>query len=823
TLNELKILKNKPENYQFAWVKQNEKTVIRNEADSCILSGSLLQYEIIGHLFSDSYYSFYDTACASGRNDLAMLIIKLSGNINSAGYYKRTFLANAVRLNNNVIADYLLNNGADANWADSAGWTPLHYAAENQNCSVMEKLIACGAKLNCRSGKIQFTRNIFRGKVKSCIYQRVPAEIPASEKSFIYKSNNKFTDSGLTPLHILCFVRKNPGGFPLISFLDGKTEQDPRLNCIRYLLDKGVDINQTTDSGKTPLDYAIYSGDIKTIEFLKANGAVSHKSQPLSIIGKPARASGGMNPAGGILVMKYDKARQTEDCSCYQVNEKLNLLKTTQLKGISETDRNLRYLRHGKLFCLETINHTNNNRLEIYLCLKNLKTDKTQKYLFFSVFTTGKNSGNNDYDISDQIPGAFFTPENEVVVITHPFYCGTCGNMLLINAKKTRSYDKDFIGNRGKDIDLSAILNLKTKPSETGNNIEKMEPIIGYPLNPVFSPDGSVVSYGFYKDNSFKTNIVFCRRNIIAGDVVNWQNILIILKNPEINRNIPIIRKYLNKNTRIFLRDYTVGKQVTDSVKADIINSLNKCIVNDHDLFERVSIGCLNRLPVDGKEYPNGAYYAINGRTMNRLVLEKIFGNSLKRSSVPEIIASSFPVYRQEGDFIKIPHKCWSPAGDKILFTGALEKEYCANVYTIDINSRKIEKVLDVDDSSGNFNPDLEWNENGMAITCKDGIFVMDVKTVESSIGKLVKLPIPQNISDLKNGRISPDGNQIYFFGKKDGNVNLFVYNFADSLMINEIIGNDPDMENYQGTWIYKDRISIIKNEMDYIKPENMK
>jgi hypothetical protein len=231
----------------------------------------------------------------------------------------------------------------------------------------------------------------------------------------------------------------------------------------------------------------------------------------------------------------------------------------------------------------------------------------------------------------------------------------------------------------------------------------------------------------------------------------------------------------------------------------------------------------MNRSPVYGKEYPNGSYYAINTRTMNRLFLERIFGNYLKRSCASEVIVNSHRVIRQQGNDIPIPHKCWSPAGDKILFTGALEKEYCANVYTIDINSRKIEKVLDVDDSSGSFNPDLEWNEHGMIITCKDGIFVRDVEALESSAGKLVKLPIPQDISDMKNGRISPDGNQLFFFGKKDGNVNLFVYNFADSAMMSEIIGNDPDMENYQGTWIYKDRMSVIKNEMDYIKPENMR
>jgi ankyrin repeat protein len=276
TLTELKILKNKPENYQFAWVKQNEKTVIRNEADSCILSGSLLQYEIIGDLFSDSYYSFYDTACAAGRNDLVLLIIKLSGNINSADLYKRTFLTSAVRFHNNNITDYLLNNGADVNLADSAGWTPLHYAAENNDYTAMEMLIAHQSSVSCRSNKFRFTKGKRYGKKEYSLYQRLPLELVDWKNHFFENSSSVQVDKGLTPLHLLAFDCKSPLKLSLSQLSTEESKMlklEERFKCMKLLAEKGANINSATDSGMTPLHFAVFSGSKDIAEFLLKHGA----------------------------------------------------------------------------------------------------------------------------------------------------------------------------------------------------------------------------------------------------------------------------------------------------------------------------------------------------------------------------------------------------------------------------------------------------------------------------------------------------------------------------------------------------------------------
>lgn len=215
----------------------------------------------------------------------------------------------------------------------------------------------------------------------------------------------------------------------------------------------------------------------------------------------------------------------------------------------------------------------------------------------------------------------------------------------------------------------------------------------------------------------------------------------------------------------------------------------------------------------------------INDYTLNRVFLEEVFPDLIAKSSVPEMLIKSHQLYLpQKGLGIRIPHKCWSPDGGKILFVGAMEKDWCANVYTVNIETKKTEKVLEVNDTSRDFNPDLEWTENGMVITCPEAIFVKDVKVWEHINGVKkaepdtapVKLDIPSDITEMRNGRISPDGEKLMFFGIRNGKVHLFIYNLLTGKLQASELGDDLNMENYQGAWINRGKRSIIKGEYEY-------
>lgn len=181
----------------------------------------------------------------------------------------------------------------------------------------------------------------------------------------------------------------------------------------------------------------------------------------------------------------------------------------------------------------------------------------------------------------------------------------------------------------------------------------------------------------------------------------------------------------------------------------------------------------------------------------------------------PELLVSNYRLYKKGRIPSQIPHKCWSPSSDRLLFVGALEKLGVGNVYSVDLNTKKTYKILDINDTSGEFNPDLEWTDYGLLITCTDKIFF---KQGEKEIEEI---KLPSKISNLKNARMSPDGSKIMFFGKMNEDTHFFLRDLKSGKMIEKNLRQvNPD--NVQASWIYNDRISTIKNGEDFIKYEKM-
>jgi hypothetical protein len=545
-------------------------------------------------------------------------------------------------------------------------------------------------------------------------------------------------------------------------------------------------------------------------------------------------------PGQKIIVLKYSEEQKNENILEYQLeNDQIAASNHSFINNVRKVDRYLRYIDADNLILLKIEDNNKHSHCNFYSFLEchDLKTGK--KHIKTISYSDSRFSGYRYILKPEDAPYCYITNNCHSLIITSSFI----GNVDNIMCKISRIDEK-----RGKSklfVDIIGNLFFLNKLSDDGKITNISTLVLGhpdifsmvdathenksiiyrkkFPVNPLESPDFINISFLNSFKNIYSLLIVSQSRTLYEKEILNWKKLITDLKfhsKSKVHYYIWNQLDYDTKNRIIQINDYD---NIDENIKNQIVKGLNTFIISKTNILSYSYLHFDRILELLFNDLGAARTITCNPITLNRILIDTAFQDSVAKSSQPELLVSFKPIYRDnESNGIPIPHKCWSPTGDKILFTGALEKEYCANVYTIDINSRKIEKVLDVDDSSGSFNPDLEWNENGMTITCRDGIFVRDVKALESSAGKLVKLPIPQDISDLKNGRISPDGNQLFFFGKKDGSVNMFVYNFADSAMMSEIIGNDPDMENYQGTWIYKDKMSVIKNEMDYIKPENM-
>jgi ankyrin repeat protein len=156
-----------------------------------------------------------------------------------------------------VIADrtnlvmWLVNKGAAVNATDPSGMTPLHMAAIFNRLSCAEILIAHGANMNAMGRKYGALR-------------LAPIHLAAEEghtnmvQCLLRHGVNVDTPSEganrLTPLHMA----------------SGKG----RLAVVQMLLDAGADINAGDLVRKTPLTWAIESGQRDTADLLRSAGAL---------------------------------------------------------------------------------------------------------------------------------------------------------------------------------------------------------------------------------------------------------------------------------------------------------------------------------------------------------------------------------------------------------------------------------------------------------------------------------------------------------------------------------------------------------------------
>lgn len=151
-------------------------------------------------------------------------------------------------------------------------------------------------------------------------------------------------------------------------------------------------------------------------------------------------------------------------------------------------------------------------------------------------------------------------------------------------------------------------------------------------------------------------------------------------------------------------------------------------------------------------------------------------------------------------------NQVWSPSCDKILFVRE-SPENVIEICTLDISSKKIEILL----KSGKKPEaiDLDWRKSGMVITDNEkGIFYAKG---EKDKYKPELLKMPEVIGDYRKARISPDGSRIMFFGRKNGELYLFIYNLRTESLSGLKLVNE--VEEYMGGWIDKGKNSIIIDE----------
>lgn len=203
---------------------------------------------------------------AIGRNDKILIkyfVEHCYCNVNSSDNWGQTPLYYAVRKNDFELIKYFLAHGADINYKlhGKQHMSLFRACMLSQNTSdeniikMMKFLVACGANVNYRES-----------------YGRTPLcyAIAAKNRHFVKflldegAMINARDGSSNTPLHALFFI----------SLEDENKDYDGIFDILELLFDYGADINAVNSSGQTPL---MLARGKKCADFLIAHGAISHK------------------------------------------------------------------------------------------------------------------------------------------------------------------------------------------------------------------------------------------------------------------------------------------------------------------------------------------------------------------------------------------------------------------------------------------------------------------------------------------------------------------------------------------------------------------
>lgn len=166
--------------------------------------------------------------------------------------------------------------GADVNGQNSAGWTPLHYAAVRGKTDIAKLLFELGAKVDVKTNSD-----------KTALHFAADRNF-VELASFLIENGAHITagdNEGWSPLHYAAVkshtemarlliekgakvnLQSKRGGTPLH---EAAASAGPEM--IRLLLDKGADPSIKAQNGKTPLDYAIELENREAEKLLRAQG-----------------------------------------------------------------------------------------------------------------------------------------------------------------------------------------------------------------------------------------------------------------------------------------------------------------------------------------------------------------------------------------------------------------------------------------------------------------------------------------------------------------------------------------------------------------------
>ena len=177
-----------------------------------------------------------------GTAEIVTTLIEAGANIHAKNNYGNTPLHNAVEANNNEVIRALINAKSNLDEKNIKGETPLHYSALYGTVETVVTLINAGANIEAETKTgitpIQYSQDI-------------------SIMNIFLNENASIK------------IEYHAG------FLKDAITRFGSAELIKKLIDKGLDINSIDRLGRTPISYAVSSGNNEFVKIILDNGGKS--------------------------------------------------------------------------------------------------------------------------------------------------------------------------------------------------------------------------------------------------------------------------------------------------------------------------------------------------------------------------------------------------------------------------------------------------------------------------------------------------------------------------------------------------------------------